>query len=357
MFTKQPKKLMILNILDILEKYTDSEHRLSQKEIEDILRSEYNMEADRKAIRRNLMNLIDFGYNIGYNESVRSTVNSKTGAIEESYVLSDFYLERDITDAELRLLIDTLMFSRYIPYQQCKELIGKLEKLSGKYFRSHIKHIACIPTDKAENKQMFLNIELLDEAIVKNRKVVFYYLEYKTDKKQHIKTYPDGTPHPYCVSPYQIVVREGKYYLICNYDKYDDISNYRLDRITSLKISDEQRKPFSSLKGSNGYRLDLVEYMKEHPYMYSADNIRVVFKISKAMISDVIDIFGTDLQFSNENSENVTVSVYTNELSVLQFAKSFAPDVTVLSPEYLCNRIAQELTEALSNYQKLSEGS
>ena len=30
---KLPKKLIIMNILDILNKYTDEEHRLTQKEI------------------------------------------------------------------------------------------------------------------------------------------------------------------------------------------------------------------------------------------------------------------------------------------------------------------------------------
>ena len=52
MYVKQPKKLLILNILDILRKYTDEDHRLSQKEIADILKNEYDMKADRKAIRR-----------------------------------------------------------------------------------------------------------------------------------------------------------------------------------------------------------------------------------------------------------------------------------------------------------------
>lgn len=37
MYAQQPKKLMIINILDILRKYTDEDHRLSQKEIVDIL--------------------------------------------------------------------------------------------------------------------------------------------------------------------------------------------------------------------------------------------------------------------------------------------------------------------------------
>ena len=31
MYTKQPKKMLIMNILDILKKYTDENHRLSQK--------------------------------------------------------------------------------------------------------------------------------------------------------------------------------------------------------------------------------------------------------------------------------------------------------------------------------------
>ena len=33
MHAPQPKKLLIVNILDILKRYTDEEHRLSQKEI------------------------------------------------------------------------------------------------------------------------------------------------------------------------------------------------------------------------------------------------------------------------------------------------------------------------------------
>ena len=59
-----PKKLLILYILDILQKYTDEEHRLSQKEIQDILKKEYEMPVDRKAIKRNLLNLIEYGSSI-----------------------------------------------------------------------------------------------------------------------------------------------------------------------------------------------------------------------------------------------------------------------------------------------------
>ena len=118
MNSMQPKKLIIMNILDILKKYTDEDHRLSQKEIAEILKTEYEMKVDRKAIKRNLMNLIEFGYEIEYSEALRMVKNSK-GELEESYILSDFYLVRDFTDSELRLLVDSMLFSKHIPYSQC----------------------------------------------------------------------------------------------------------------------------------------------------------------------------------------------------------------------------------------------
>ncbi len=39
MYAKQPKKLLIVNILDILRRYSDENHRLSQREIGDLLRA------------------------------------------------------------------------------------------------------------------------------------------------------------------------------------------------------------------------------------------------------------------------------------------------------------------------------
>ena len=89
MFAKSPKKLIIMNILDILKRYTDENHRLSQKEIQDILEREYDMTVERKAVNRNLMNLIELGYNINYSESVR-IFKDNDGKEQENVILSDF---------------------------------------------------------------------------------------------------------------------------------------------------------------------------------------------------------------------------------------------------------------------------
>ena len=352
--SEQPKKLLILNILDILRKYTDGEHRLSQKEIGDILKREYGMTADRKAIRRNIMGLMECGYDIEHphDPPIRMVQNPKTGELEESEIWSDFWLVREFTDSELRLLIDSVTFSNHIPYGQRKQLIEKLEGLSSKYFRANMKHVHAVPNVLPQNGELFSTIEKLDEAIGRGCKAVFNYLEYGTDKKLHRKRRGDGAVREYLVSPYQMAAKEGKYYLICNYDKYDDISNYRIDRIANVRVlEDEPVKPFESLPWAKNRRLDLAEYMKQHVYMYSGENVRVRFRIVKAMISDVIDMFGLDISFSDETDDAVTVSALVNEPAMLQFARSFAPDVIVLAPKALAEKVKETAERTVEAYK------
>ena len=344
------KKMIIMNILDILRRYTDENHTLSQKDIRDILKREYEMEVERKAVKNNLLKLIDMGYEIEYSESIRMVPNPKTKELEENIITSDYYLIRDFSDAELRFIIDSILFSKHIPHKQRGELIEKLEQLSNVYFKSHIRHISTLQDSFPQNKELFLTIEVLDEAIEKNRKVSFTYLEYGTDKKQHKKCREDGSVREYIVSPYQMAAKDGKYYLICNYNKYDDISNYRVDRIKDVKILDEKSKPFEKLEWSEGRRLDLARYISEHIYMYSSKDARVKFRIVKPMISDVIEMFGTDVRFMNETDTHVDVSAKVTEEAMFHFAKRYAPDVIVLEPKRLVDRLREDAKETLKAY-------
>lgn len=360
-----PKKLLILYILDILQKYTDEEHRLSQKEIQDILKKEYEMPVDRKAIKRNLLNLIEYGSSIEYREVSRKEIFRKKSVVsdedsldledkgipEDDLLWTDFYLKQKFTNEELRLLIDSLLFSKHISYSQAKKLITKLESLSNIYFKSRSQYIYPLPVDRTDNKQVFYNISILDEAIRKKQKVLFEYAEYHTDKKMHLKKREDGSVREYVVTPYQMAVQEGKYYLICNYDKYDDISNYRVDRIRNIQILEEKGKPFETLKWSGHQPMNLNEYMKEHVYMYSSENAFVKFRIVKAMISDVIDLFGKGVNFSEETDTHVSVSVHVNERAAEQFAKNYAPDVVILQPKRLRDKLRDDLKKAWEAYE------
>lgn len=351
MSSKQPKKQLILNILDILKKYTDEDHRLSQKEIVDILKTEYNMSADRKSVRRNILDLIELGYEIEYSEAIRMVPNKATGDLEESYIWSDFYLVRDFSDSELRLLIDSLLFSKHIPYSQCKELVEKLEGLSSRYFESKVKHIRTMPDNSLTNRQLFYTIDVLDEAISRGRQVSFSYNRYGTDKKLHPEKNADGKVKEYIVNPYQIAATNGRYYLIANYDKYDNVSHFRLDRITDIKMLQTPVKSTKQVKGlENGFYLP--KHMAEHVYMFSGESIPVIFRAKKYIVGDVLDWFGKDVEFSDETEDEITVRVTVNEKAMRRWGLQYALHTRIISPQSLAEQIKNDLNSAVENYNK-----
>lgn len=346
MYTKQPKKLLIINILDILRRYSDEEHRLSQKDIIEILQTEYEMVVDRKAVKRNLMDLIDFGYDVEYSESVR--INKKG---EEEIIYTDWYLERDFSDSELRLLIDSLLFSKHIPYSRCKGLIEKIEGLSNRYFKSKMRHVCNLPDNHPQNAELFYTIEILDEAIEKNKQVIFNYGDYGTDKKIHLRNTSDGKPKEYIINPYQMVANNGRYYLIANIEHHDNISHYRLDRIRNIKLADTYAKPQRKVKGmENG--LNLPKHMAEHIYMFSGESSRVILRTTPEMASELIDWFGEGVTFTDQTEFSVLAHVTANLQAMRFWALQYAPYVTVLAPKSLADNVREDLNNALNKYEK-----
>lgn len=345
MYTRQPKKMLIMNILDILRRYSDENHRLSQKEIIEILEAEYDMIADRKSIKRNLMNLIDFGYNVEFTETIRK---NKDG--EDESIYSDWYLEREFSDAELRLLIDSLLFSKHIPCGQCKELINKISALSNKYFKTKIRHVYNLPEDKPQNAELFYTIEILDEAIERNQQVTFNYGDYGTDKKLHLRKNSDGENKEYIVNPYQMVATNGSYYLIGNLDKYDNVSHYRVDHIVNIDILDVPAKPKSKVKGLER-GLDLPKHMAEHIYMFAGESERIEMRTSPEMAGELINWFGNKISFSDETENSVVAHVIANVQAMRFWALQYAPYVTILKPQNLVNMVKNDLKNAVKKYE------
>ncbi len=64
-------------------------------------------------------------------------------------------------------------------------------------------------------------------------------------------------------------------------------------------------------------------------------------------------MFGSDIKFSNETDTHVTVSARVNEMAMYQFAKNSSPDVIVLSPQSLADRIKADANKTLEIYNNL----
>ena len=191
------------------------------------------METDIKAVARNLKLLEMIDRRVKCRESKRINQRGK----EEIYRYG-FYYEHEFDDVELRLLVDSVMYQMQMPKKTRKNLINKLIGLSNIYFRNTMKHIIYISDNAPENSSFYKNIRVLAEAINSCKKIRFRYCSYGTDLKLHPRKNADGKDRIYTVSPYKLAVKDGRYYLICNYDRYNDICNYRVDRIKGIEMLD-----------------------------------------------------------------------------------------------------------------------
>lgn len=326
MYTIPPKKMVIINILNILKKYTDMDHRLTQTEIAEILKKEYYMDVDRKTVKRNLLNLLDLNCGIDYTEVTRK---DKMG--NDASICTDWYITREFDDSELRILIDSVIFSKIIPQKQCCELAEKIKGLSNVYFDKKVGNVYALPENRPENKELFYTIDVLDEAISKGKKVSFVYNSYGIDKKLHSKR-----AEKYIVNPYRMAATNGRYYLICNYDKYDTLSNYRIDRITGIQMLDEKRKPVKELKEGE---INLPKHMAEHLYMFAGESIHAKFKAKNYIIDQIIDWFGLAPTMKKSGSDDCIVEVDVNKEAFFCWAMQYGSHIEVLEPLDMRERI------------------
>ena len=346
----QPKKMIIIDILNILRKHTDEDHRISQQQIQNLMEKEYGMKVDRKTVRRNLSKLIEFGFPIKYRGcEYESDVITRNGRNGEETILTDWYYVHEFMNGELRLLIDSILLTDGLSKKDRISLIRRLERLSSKYFRSEISKIDMDIYGKVLNREILMTLENTGSAIADGRQISFHYCDCGIDGKLKYRHDSNGKQKQYIVNPYQLISQNGHSYLICNLPQYDDLTHFRIDRIKDCVPLDTSSKSLRMLKGfETGIKLS--EYVKAHPNLWSGETAHITFQCKKFMMNDVTDSFGTDLRIEELPDEMIRVHVEASEASMLHWAIQFADAVEVLSPQSLREQIADTLRNALKKY-------
>lgn len=325
MYAYGSKKMLSMGILEILRDYTDYDHRLTQQEIINLLEKNYGMICDRKSVKANIVSLIDWGYEIENDNGW-------------------YMAERDFEDVELRMLIDSVLYAKGIPAHQAMMLIEKIKGMGSKYFEDKMNHSYSVKElYHTGNKQAFTNIEIIEDAIHNNKQIEFVYNTYWTDKKMHPRR-----ERRYVVSPYRIII-SNRPYMISNTNNHDNLSNYRIDRMTDVKILDTKAKAITELKNmEKGF--DMTRYMSEHIYMFSDDVSRVKFKVKKSLMGEVIDWFGLDFTVRGETEDEAILQVKSSEQAIIFWAMQYGEFVEVLEPESVRERIKENIRNMLKNY-------
>ena len=320
----EPKKLAIVRILQVLERYSDIDHRLKQEEIARYLSQDYGIEIERKAIGRNISLLKESGVEI---ESGRN---------------GSYLVERTFEDSELRLLIDGVLSSRHITAKHSKQLIEKLCGMSNKYFKNHVKNVFSVNDwSKSENVALFYNIEIVDEAIEKGKQIKFDYNKFGIDKKLHKSA-------SHVASPYQLILHNQRYYLMALNEKWKNVSHYRVDHITNISLTDI---PLTQIRSVKGYEsgINYKNFASSLPYMFTDTIDTVKFYTDEWMIDQIVDWFGYD--FTIEKADDrflITVNVSLNAMEY--WAMQYLKAVEIVSPSELRERIKNNIEKAKEKY-------
>lgn len=135
--------------------------------------------------------------------------------------------------------------------------------------------------------------------------------------------------------------------------KYDNVSHYRLDKMTDVQILDEKVKPQKEIRDfKNGF--SLPKHMAEHIYMFSGESERVKLLAPATMMDELIDWLGKDFTVRKTDDEDeIEITLNCNVDSMFYWALQYGPYVEILEPIDLRNRIAKAVQDMADKYKEV----
>ena len=329
MLMESNKKMAHFCLLYVLREYSDESHLLTQKRIAELVDHHFGLQLERKSIGKNLLSLKDFGYDI---------VLTPKGC---------YWKTRELQESEISFLVDAVFSSKSIDSKNSIKLAEKLSKFLSQNQRKKYNYI--VKADevvRTDSQEIFKNINLLNEAMEKGKQVKLKYHRFYFDKvKNETKKNRERI-----INPYFMVNNQGRYYLVCNLDCYDDIANYKLELISDIKILTTDVKPITEIKGFEK-GIDMVKYANENIYMFRNNPVDATLKINTEYAANyVLDWFGKNADFYSKNGE-VFADVHVNEDALLYWCLQYGETIELVEPEETRKKL-QEKVKKISEIYK-----
>ena len=101
----------------------------------------------------------------------------------------------------------------------------------------------------------------------------------------------------YKVSPYQLLINDGNYYMIAYADYAQAMRTYRVDRMKDIRFTAEPRD------GDEEFRkVDVKSYTKRVFSMFGGEQKLVQMRFANFLLDAVVDRFGTKyVQYAKED--------------------------------------------------------
>ena len=319
------QKLKILYTLDYLQKNSREDHPVNATELINHLDRAHNIRCDRKTVYSDIAALQDFGVDI-------ISIPGKNGGY---YIAS-----RNFELPELKLLIDAVQSSRYLTEKKSRELIEKLcDQCNEQDAKLMRRNVLVSGRVKSMNETIYYSVDAIQEAITQGKQITFRYFDWDLGGKRR---YRDKS---YIASPYGLCQDNENCYLLAFSERHG-ITSYRVDRMTDISVTEENRIPCPELTGNK-----LMEHANRLFQMYSGDTTEVKLCFHRSLINVVVDRFGKDIMLipDGEDHFNFTVKVAVSPM-FLSWVIGFGDKAKILHPASVVDRCKELCRSAMMQY-------
>ena len=359
---KPNQKIKPYVVLQYLLRNTDENHVATAMDIVAYL-EECAISAERRSIYRDIEEInrvalmldedctIDEAAEILENDE---NDNSKLVVYDKSR--KGFYVRQRKFDLnDIRLLAECVYSAKFISQGQADRLAEVVCEFVSEHQAEKIRHNAFL-TDrvKTNNRQVLSNIAAINEAMSRKidghphspEKISFQYLKYSiTDMSKQVERRHGAK---YIVSPFQLLINDGNYYLLAFDDRFKAMRTYRVDRMKNVFFLGEPREGEEEFK-----KIDLRTYTQRVFSMFGGEERLVQIRFINPLLDAVVDRFGTkDVQYSRVDDHRFCVSAKV-EISDQFFAWvcGFGKRAKIINP----SSVVEDMKKFLHNLTKMYE--
>ena len=270
----------------------------------------------------------------------------------------------DFSFDELDTIINALYFSKTVNEEERDRLIYKLAKLSSKRYqkkwfsenndRPVIKNIfqGIVNNNDASRTELKKNIALIQSAIDEKVKIQFIMNVYNAEREL-VPSWTDkkGKAILRKVTPYHILVYNDRYYMLANYERYSNLSIWRIDLMSNVKLLEEAGRPKQEIKGMTN-TWNGQEYMEQHLNMFYDDPVKVTLKVPNDHYTMMVDWFGNSfVKWRAIDEKYDMVFVACSEQAMINWAMQYSDVVEVLGPSDVQDAIEKRCRDVLAKLE------
>ncbi len=267
------QKFRAIEILRILQEESDSDHPITTQDFCKKL-EEKGITCDRRTLSDDISDLVELGY----------AISSKNIGKQKGYFYDGFMFSIE----ELKVLIDAVQASSFIPEKQSKELMEKLAKLGGYHKQEVLKgNMVTFNTRKHKDESIMQNVRIINDCISRHKKISFHYYDLDENKKKRYRK----NRKRYIENPVALVYNDDKYYLVCYSDKYQNKVIYRVDRMYQIGITEDEVANEVEI-----LRDELPTYTKQTFGMFGGETEEVTLQFDRSILGQIYDQFGEETE-------------------------------------------------------------